>query len=91
MAVGLGVTPVVVEDGLSWGGSTGALCTAREKMLSMGPRLHMVIPRDEGDVTWDLCPCEQGRASRGLPGAVQGSRAIRNSELVTCRAISVFK
>lgn len=63
---------MVVEDGLSGGGSTGALCTAREKTLSMGPRLHMVIPRDEGDVTWSLCPCGLGKGFKGVARCSSG-------------------
>lgn len=45
MAIGLGVTPVVVGDGRSGGeGVQGLLCTASEKKLSMGTSLYTVTP-----------------------------------------------
>lgn len=47
-------------------GARGLLCTVSEKKLSTGTRLHMVIARDEGDVTWALCPCGQLKGFKGV-------------------------
>lgn len=47
-------------------GAQGLLCTAHEKKLAMGTGLHMVILRDEGDVTRILCPCGQEKGFKGV-------------------------
>lgn len=62
----MGVTPVVVEDGLSGREVVqGLFCTASEKKLPVGTRMHMVTPWDGGDVT--LCPWGQAKGFKGLP------------------------
>lgn len=53
-------------------GALGLLCTASEKKLVMGTRLHMVIPRDEGDVAWALCPCGQRKDFKGVARCSSG-------------------
>lgn len=61
-------------------GARGLLCTASEKKLSMGTGLHMVIPRDEGDVIWALRICGQAKGFKGVarcgPGCCVSFRAV---------------